>query len=54
MKFIGYVQGQFTTPIYEDEGFYYINTGFCYTSIGNIASPNRQFKNQSLKVYKLT
>ena len=53
MKFVGYIQGQFVTPIYEDEGFYYVNTGFCYSSIGNISFANKQFKNNNLKIYKL-
>ncbi len=53
MKFVGYIYGEFATPIYENEGFYYVNTGFCYSSIGNISFANKQFKNNNLKIYKL-
>jgi hypothetical protein len=54
MLFVGYVKGQFETPIYEYEGFYYLDKGSYYKSIGNISALNKYFKNRNMKIYKLS
>ena len=54
MLFVGYVKGQFETPIYEFEGFYYLDKRSYYKSIGNISALNKYFKNRDMKIYKLS